>query len=41
MAALINSLAALDDILDEEVFGEYDDKSTLKGSSRSSIKSTN
>ncbi|CAF0709863.1 unnamed protein product [Brachionus calyciflorus] len=41
MEALINSLAALNDILDDDVFGQFDDKSTLKGTTNSTLRSTN
>jgi hypothetical protein len=40
MAALINSLASLGDMIDEEAYyGEYDDRSTLKPTPRSSLRS--
>ena len=34
MAALINSLSCLGEIIDDDAFGEYDDMSTLKGTPR-------
>jgi hypothetical protein len=45
MASLIYSLASLGELIDEDSFGEYDDKSTLKAtpgsSARSSLKFNN
>jgi hypothetical protein len=40
MAALINSLAPLSEIIDDEAFGEFDDRSTLRGTPRSTLRST-
>ena len=40
MSSLINSLAALGDIIDEDTFGEYDEKSTLKGTPGSTLRSS-
>lgn len=42
VASLINSIAALGDILNDELFGYYDDKSTIRSTDRtprSSIRS--
>lgn len=39
VAALINSIASLSEILNEESFGDYDDKSTIRSTPRSSIRS--
>ena len=41
MAALINALASLEDIIEDDSFGEYDEKSTLKPTPRSSLRSNN
>lgn len=40
MAALINSLAPLSEIIDDDAFGEYDDKSTLRGTPKGTLRST-
>ena len=40
MSALINSLASLGEIIDEDSFGEYDEKSTLKATPGSSARSS-
>jgi hypothetical protein len=39
MAALINSLASLNEIIDDEVFGEFDNLSTIKSTPRNSLRS--
>ena len=39
MAALINALSCLDHIIEDDAFGEYDEKSTLKPTPRSSLRS--
>jgi hypothetical protein len=40
MSALINSLAPLSEIIDEEAFGEFEDKSTLRPTPKSTLRST-
>ena len=40
MASLIYSLASLNDLIDEDSFGEYDDKSTLKATPSSSARNS-
>ena len=40
MASLIYSLASLGELIDEDCFGEFDDKSTLKATPGSTTRSS-
>lgn len=40
MGALINALAPLSDIIDDQIFGDFDDKSTLRATPKSTMRST-
>lgn len=40
MASLIYSLAALGEVIDNDAFGEYDDRSTLRPTPKGSLRST-
>jgi hypothetical protein len=41
VAALINAVAAIGEaVLDDELFGEFDDKSTLKSTPKSTLRSS-
>lgn len=39
-ASLINGLSSLDHILEDDFYGEYNEKSTLKPTPRNSLRST-
>ena len=39
VSSLINSLASLSEILNDESFGDYDEKSTIRSTPRNSMRS--
>jgi hypothetical protein len=39
ISSLINSIAYISELVNDEVFGDYDDKSTIRSTPRGSIRS--